>query len=261
MTRGAVRRVFLALVVVSSAWSLVAFHPSRPQYGTRGPSWLASWLWANAPWLDRPLPEVFIERLRPGTTSRRLPIATGDCGKILLLGQGRGVPIWPVPCVPFPVPDDCEARGAFCYADRRDDGYAFSRVPTPSRPTFSFDHGAVWTADEARVVRELLERLRWRDLAVCDVSVSRIERGQFGLGGPRHYCGGDRLLAYFRNAEGARVRLRPRTRMSGAFIDASTGAVVQPVGGDSLVPGELGELPIPSGASSVVLVLDGNGWP
>jgi hypothetical protein len=35
---------------------------------------------------------------------------------------------------------------------------------------------------------------------------------------------------------------------------------VQPVGGDSLVPGELGELPIPSGPSSVVLVLDGNGW-
>jgi hypothetical protein len=90
--------------------------------------------------------------------------------------------------------------------------------------------------------------------------VSRIEGGQFGLGGPRHYCGGDRLLAYFRHSAGARVRLRPRTRMSGAFIDAATGAMVQRVG-ETLVPGELGELPVPPGPAAVVLVLTEAGWP
>jgi hypothetical protein len=257
---GVARWSFLVLVLVSSAWSVTAFHPKWPQYGPRGPSWFASWLWTNAPWLDRPLPEVFVERLRPGTTERRLPVATADCGKILLMGQGADAPIWPVPCVPVPVPAACQTRGTFCYADRRGDSYTFSVVPTPSRANYRFDDDAVWTREESGTMQALLERLRWRELAICDVSVSRIERGEFGLGGPRHYCGADRLLAYFRNAEGASVRVRLRTRMSGAFIDASTGVVVQRVGAD-LVPGAVRDVPIPAGPASVALVLTETGWP
>jgi len=256
----AARWSFLVLVILSSAWSIAAFHPKWPQYGPRGPSWLASWLWTNYPWLDRPLPEVFIERARPGTTARRLPVATMDCGKILLMGQGLDTPIWPVPCVPVPVPAECQARGAFCYADRRGQRYTFSVVPTPSRANYRFDDGAVWTREEAGPAGDLLERLRWWEMSICDVSVSRVERGQFGLGGPRHYCGDDRLVAYFRNAGGASVRVRLRTRMSGAFIDASTGDLVQRVEDDP-APGDVRNLPVPSGPSSVLLVLTKSGWP
>jgi hypothetical protein len=96
-------------------------------------------------------------------------------------------------------------------------------------------------------------------MAVCDVSVNRITRGQFGLGGPRHYCASDRLLAYFKNGEGAYIRMRLRTPMSGVLLDASTGQLVSRVAHDRK-PGELWDLPIPAGPSSVVLILTETGW-
>jgi hypothetical protein len=256
----AARWSFITIVIASSIWSVMAFHPERPQYGPRGPSWIAGWLWTNYPWLDRPLPEVFVERLRPGETRRVVPTMTAGCTKILLMGQGAGVPIWPVPCVPVPVDAECEVDGVLCYADRRGDGYAFSVVPQPSLETYRFDRSSVWTREEAAALRPVFDKLRWRELSVCDTSVSRIERGAFGVGGPRHYCGPDRLLAYFRNGDGAYVRLRLRARMTGALLDASTGQVIQPVGEDLRV-GEMHDIAIPSGPESVVLILAESGWP
>lgn len=254
----AVERSVAALAAVSCVWSILAFHPGWPQYGPRSPSRLASWLWKNHPSLDRPLPEVFVERLQ-GPLSRRLPATSPDCTKILLIGQGGNDAIWPVPCFPVPVPPECRARGALCYANRSGSGYAFSRVPEPSRATFRFDRDSVWTREESATVGALLVQVRWWEMAVCDVSVNRITRGQFGLGGPRHYCASDRLLAYFKNGEGAYIRMRLRTPMSGVLLDASTGQLVSRVAYDRK-PGELWDLTIPAGPSSVVLILTETGW-
>jgi hypothetical protein len=250
-----VRRTVVALVAVSAAWSVVMFHPERAD-GIR-PTWISAYIWKHYPWLDRPLPEVFAERQRSTRGEWWLPIASPDCTKLLLLGR-NGADMWPIPCFPEVVPEECRARRALCYANKRGTGYVFSRAPTPSHWNYRFQPGAAWTSEEGRTVRALLMRLRWWELPLCNVSVNRVTLGAFGVGGAHHYCGSDRLLAYFRNGEGARIRMRLRGPMAGALIDASTGetlALVEFTG----KPGEIWDLPIPPGPASVVLVLTTSG--
>jgi hypothetical protein len=244
-----------ALVAVSAVWSVVMFHPERAD-GAR-PTWISTLVWKHYPWLDRPLPEVFAERHRSTRGEWWLPIASPDCTKILLLSRGES-DMWPIPCFPEPVPAECREGRTLCYANRRGTAYEFDRVPRPSYWNYRFDREAVWTRDESRTVRNLLLRLRWWELPLCNISENRIALGAFGVGGAHYYCGSDRLLAYFRNREGARIRMRLRERMAGALIDAATGQTV------SLVeftgkPGQLWDLPIPPGPGSVVLVLTRSG--
>jgi len=251
----AVRQAVVAMVAVSAVWSVVMFHPERAD-GAR-PTWVSALVWKHYPWLDRPLPEVFAERHRGPRGEWWLPIASPDCTKILLLSRGES-DMWPIPCFPEPVPDECREGRTLCYANRRGATYEFERVPRPSYWNYRFDRPAVWTSEEVRTVRTLLLRLRWWELPLCNISDNRITLGAYGVGGAHSYCGSDRLLAYFRNRDGARIRMRLRTRMSGALIDASTGQTM------SLVeftgkPGEVWDLPIPPGPASVVLVLTTSG--
>ena len=74
------------LIALSCAWSLATFHPDRPEEG--GASALATWIWTHHPSLDRPLPEVFVERNRGSERPWQLPAATADCTKLLLMGRG-----------------------------------------------------------------------------------------------------------------------------------------------------------------------------
>jgi len=113
------------LALVSVASSVIAYRPQvREQFGR--PTRLAAALWTSAPWLDDPLPEVFVERLTGYdiTAAPLIPAATTSCSKALLIG-GR----WPGHCPPTAIPATCAVPDTFCYANRRADGtYQFRRV-------------------------------------------------------------------------------------------------------------------------------------
>lgn len=126
----AARVWLLSLALASCAWSVVAFHPARPEnYLT--PTRAASILWTRWPWLDNPLPEIFAERLS-GEEPARIPVGTPDCAKVLTI-EGE----WPARCGSRPeVPTACRRPGALCYANRGRGGYEFVGVSSPARYTF-----------------------------------------------------------------------------------------------------------------------------
>ena len=43
-------------------------------------------------------------------------------------------------------------------------------------------------------------------MSLCETSSRRLARGEFGVAGPSHYCGPDRLLAFFGNSGGAEIQ-------------------------------------------------------
>lgn len=143
------RRVALnAVLLLSMAASAVSFHPRLAEDAWRKPA-PASWLLEHAPGVYNPLPEIFAERvgLRDGVSS--LPVATDNCSKILLRGDGDERALWPFPCRPSQAPPSCTAPGALCYANRRSDGsYAF--VTPPRQPSFQVSSTAA--------------ELSWRDV-------------------------------------------------------------------------------------------------
>jgi hypothetical protein len=117
------RRGIVTIALVSCVWTVVTYHPRRPEAFLQ-PTMLAAYLWEHHPVLDRPLPEVFAERVTAMDilTPPFPPAATPSCSKVLLV-EGR----WPKHCAPVAVPGACAAAGEYCYANRRSDGtYGFS---------------------------------------------------------------------------------------------------------------------------------------
>ena len=160
--------------------------------------------------------------------------------------------MWPIPCPPTPPPPGCTEAGALCYGNRRETTYTFSKVPPPSLWVYRFDAKGVWTAAESNTVGTLLRQLRWWDMRVC---TDEVVRSAVGLEHVRNYCAADRLFVYLRNARpGAAIRLRLPVRMSGAFIDATTGQNVEAAayGGE---PGEPWDLAVPGAHPSLALIL------
>ncbi len=246
-----VRGAAACLVLASVLWSLVAFHPRWPQGGGQ-PTWVAAWLWSNHPALDRPLPEVFVERLRGRDMPWFLPVATQGCEKILFEGRGPDVPIWPIPCVPTFVPARCRQLLVMCYANRHGTTYTFAQVPAPSFRRYLFNRDGVWTEAESQTVGVLLQRLRWWDMRVCG---NEVVRGSFGVNQQHNYCANDRLFVYLKNVQpGATINLRLPARMSGSFRDAATGEEVEPVAYDG-EPGALWTLAVPVRHASLALVI------
>ena len=116
------RRGIAAVALASCVWALVTYHPRRPESYLE-PTMLAAYLWDRHPAFDRPLPEVFAERVT-GTDifTPFEPVATASCSKVLLV-EGR----WPGRCPSTDVPSACVTAGEYCYANRRVDGsYGFS---------------------------------------------------------------------------------------------------------------------------------------
>jgi hypothetical protein len=121
------RRLLAVVAVLSAGWALVVYRPERAE-SFRRPTRLAAALWEHVPWLDNPLPEIFVERVTGYdiTAAALIPAATASCSKVLLIG-GQ----WPRQCRSTPIPATCATPGACCYANRRADGtYAFW-VPRP----------------------------------------------------------------------------------------------------------------------------------
>jgi len=110
------------LAAGAMAWCAWAFAPSLPDQYLK-PSTLAAQVWTRWPDLDNPLAEVFAER----TAAREPagpPIASSGCEKILLVGDGTGA-TWPPGCPTAALPDFCQTKDAFCYANRTAAGYRF----------------------------------------------------------------------------------------------------------------------------------------
>jgi hypothetical protein len=117
------RRGIAIIAVVSCVWSVFTYHPRRPESYLE-PTMLAAYLWDHHPALDRPLPEVFAERVihMDTFTPSFPPAATESCSKVLVV-EGR----WPEHCTRVDAPSGCMAPGEYCYANRRSDGsYGFS---------------------------------------------------------------------------------------------------------------------------------------
>jgi hypothetical protein len=122
--------VAMVLMVRLSIYvSTVTYQPGRPD-GYYTPSWIASWIWKNVPWLDNPPRQIFFERVAGGELSPQT-VAIDSCSKVLVI-DGR----WPVSCpMPGELPELCTARQApnafedACYANRSGDAYTFARAP------------------------------------------------------------------------------------------------------------------------------------
>lgn len=113
------------IALVSVAFNVAEYAPRRAER-FRQPTPLAAALWTWIPWLDDPLPEVFVERLTGYdiTAAPLISAATPSCSKALLIG-GR----WPPHCAAIPIPAACAVPGTYCYANRaRHGAYAFRRV-------------------------------------------------------------------------------------------------------------------------------------
>ena len=84
-----------ALALASSIWCVFYYQP-RTGENYWAPSALADLLWTRYPSINNPLPEIFGERVIGRGDESWLPVATSRCEKVLLLGDGRREPFWPV---------------------------------------------------------------------------------------------------------------------------------------------------------------------
>jgi len=116
------------------AWCAWAFAPSLPDQYLK-PSTLAAEVWTRWPDLDNPVAEVFAERIAAREPARP-PVASAGCEKILLAGDGTGT-TWPPACPTAALPDFCQTKDVFCYANRTAAGYRF--VLASFTPAWQFD--------------------------------------------------------------------------------------------------------------------------
>ena len=214
-------RCMTVLAAASCAWSLVEYHPARPEAAFT-PTAIASRLWSDFPSLNDPPAEIFLERLSPiGGETQVLPTATPTCSKLLMAGGH-----WPVPCPPEPVPPMCAGDRRLCYANQTASGYSFAPVPFRKNLVF-VPAGTVWPdGDEARLrITTMLASMDWRTLRrnprADDGAYVRAASNMYGL-----YVlqGPDRLFAFVAVADpGAALRLRLPVPMSAAVVELESG--------------------------------------
>lgn len=129
------RGVALPVIAVGSMAQMSWTSHPKILENSLAPSSLSIWLTDHAPRLYDPVPEVFGERYAGVDGAVPLPVASRDCGKILLPNPGRAKVRWPIPCTPAQIPEACRSRD-LCYANREGDGYVFDA--TPRQPSFGF---------------------------------------------------------------------------------------------------------------------------
>lgn len=114
---------FLPIALVSVVISCAFYLPTIPEWYFT-PSPVAGFVWTHVPWLDDPLPEIFLERTTKVDGAATVPTAYPGCSKVLLVGGS-----WPPDCPGDSAPPDyCLEAGAVCYANRTSPGrYDFAR--------------------------------------------------------------------------------------------------------------------------------------
>ena len=242
------QRWFVPLALASCLWSVVAFHPGRPE-SYLSPTRTASLIWERWPWLDDPPAEIFSER-QSGGEPGLLPVATPGCTKVLLVG-GQ----WPAPCYPGPVPAACGSRVVLCYANRHDGGYAFMPVALPLADTVDRRQEWAWTRLPQSAVQQTLGQLRWQNLRpVSQSAPGAMVRAARNVAGTYGLQSDEELLVYVvEPREDAMLTLRLPGSMAGSLLDPEAGSEVRSVRIDTR-PWDLTRFTVPPGRN-VVLVL------
>ena len=144
---GGHRHIQAGLACLGLAGAILLAHPRLPDEPFRHTR-LASWIFAHWARMYSPLPEVFAERSRGRDGWRSLPVASGACEKVLVMGEGTADGRWPMPCQPARLPPGCADLGAICYASRTGVGYGFTRAPGQAGFDARIDALTSWTAEE-----------------------------------------------------------------------------------------------------------------
>lgn len=250
---GRLARSASTLAVASAIWCLLVFHPNRAE-SYQEPSWIAGFVWSNAPRLSKPLPEVFSERVS-GTEPGELPARTVGCEKLLLAG-GR----WPAPCAPSPNPPAaCREPGALCYANRRwrnPAAYSFQTVSDRVRAPIS-DNPQAWLPSHETTIARLLRDLRWWEMASPSMAdPGSMLRAAHGVAWTARLQADGRLFVYAHApSPDASLTLRLPEPMTGGFVDPGTGREIARVQS----PDDLSQpwnLRVPSGSEGMALVLN-----
>lgn len=249
--RGLWPRFLWTTAIVSALISVFAFHPSVPQ-NSREPTWLATFLWTRFPAWNNPLPEVFIES-ELHVDDPWVPVSTAGCEKILVAGRDSDGGVWPVPCYPAPLPDECQLTGAMCYANLIDHRYEFAPVPAGWAGAGKLRLEAVWPGDAVPHVRRLYEAWNWRSLRVgfdsLDVLRAAVDVSVAPLGSE------DQFILVLRDiGPKALLRLRPIGPMSGVLVDARTGRTLSSEHYNG-PPGDLWSLDLPRGFDILLLAM------
>lgn len=256
-TSGPIGRKMLAGAAVSSALvSVFAFHPRLMDH-SREPTWLAGWLWTAHPTWHNPLPETFSEILWRNE-GLRVPAATAACEKVLIASSARGEGVWPVPCLPAPLPAHCRAPNVLCYANRRGAEYSFTRAPGRDADPIRVG-AAVWPAQAEVHVRRIFLESDWASMIDAPAGIVSL-RAQHGVR-VAAFGNDERFLLVLRpEAPNAVLRFRTDSVLEGTFIEPTTGEVVAEVRFTGPA-GDLWEVPVPPGASGLVILTMRRGDP
>ncbi len=245
------------VVIVSAVSSVAIFRPSVFSRYLQ-PTAAAEWLWTRFPQVNNPIPEIFAERVAHGEAVVA-PIALPTCEKVLLIGAAdRGM--WPVPCAPESVPDECLEPGAACYANRSGGRYAFKPVDRREYHFFEPSSDRVWPRSAETTVGAVLDNLSWWELEPPSDREPKptMVRAVYGAAGTRTLEAADRLfLVLARPARGARVTLRPPMALEGGVIDLVSPGVVKPLAYRG-APGEIWNVDIDGSDGLVILFLQGS---
>jgi len=241
-----------AIALASFAWSAFAFHPKHAEL-SREPTWLADYLWTRHPGWNNPAPEVFGEI--NGTDDLRLPVATRQCEKALLIGRGREGGTWPIPCYPAPIPARCLEPGVLCYANGR--GARVDYVKVASRqPGALYRAGRAWPAGAESSVRREMNRAEWWRLQPSwAVGASSMLRATRDIARVHAFEGDGTLLLILQHTrEGAGVTLRMPSGTRGSFLDVTSGDLIGTVEFTG-PPFDLWDLPVPANRATLILGL------
>lgn len=250
-TAGRLAQRALAVAAGASAFvCIIAFHPAVPQ-NQREPTWLATWLWTAHPGWNNPLPEVFAETILR-TEGLAVPVTTAACEKILMAAGTPEEPVWPVPCLPAPVPAPCQMPGTVCYANRRGEQYDF--VVAPGREVVPRrESGLAWPREAEPHVRRVYLEAGWAALADGGSAAFDVVRGQHNVRVGAVGTNGRFLLVLRPYGPDASVHFRPQSSSRGRMIDAATGAVLADLSFDG-VAGDLWVVPVPAAQNGLILL-------
>ena len=242
------RWISLTLAVASVPYSLLMFHPARPEFSHR-PTAVALWVWRHQPGWSAPLPRVFVNALRaPDETA---PVATSGCTKALLIGRGESQGMWPRACMPAPVPPECRVPGTLCYANLDASTYRFTPV-TSEQATFTYDPTRVWPKSAEAAVASAMSWAGWPTLDAVRpqnlTALDHIEGGQIEIGMERDTGS---FVVFRRVSAAARIHVRRDVPSRALLLDGVTGQVIQEL---TIAPGA-SALTVDQARDTVILAL------